>query len=286
MRQKHKTYRHSYSTVCFFICIITAFSCSHKHPIRDSDSSWGMPTQQQLTRANQRLENFQLVIRRPVLFYPYASLDAYHIATSTPTFSRAQTRITDNEASIHAVLNQMFQWDEDLLLHELCHVAIIDLWPSTHKAFKAEIPMWFKEGLCSVVAQQTSKRMPLTHAIHKTYELLGRMPTLHDLESLFAGSHDVAYSLAHYFILAHLPQLTSSFERRVQEKILPRSMQQKNPNTGLITSNFIQLWEQHFHELPERTWIVWWEKVCASKSPGSISPDTRLRPVDFDLYKN
>lgn len=75
------------------------------------------------------------------------------------------------------------------LAHELCHAAIYQSFGTEERARGAQIPRFFEEGVCSVVAGQ--KRMPRD-------ELLARAPAQPFDAALFSNDPDVAYAAAHH----------------------------------------------------------------------------------------
>lgn len=77
------------------------------------------------------------------------------------------------------------------LAHELCHAAIYQRFGTEKRARAAELPRFFEEGTCSVVAGQDARRMPKEHVV----ALAPPMPF--DV-AVFRGDPEIAYAAAHH----------------------------------------------------------------------------------------
>src|SRR5262249_42262530 len=86
---------------------------------------------------------------------------------------------------------------DELLLHELTHCLMYQRAGTAEDWRKREIPLWFREGMASVTAEQTYRWMALED-LAQFYEAHPEQDPVTDPDSLYQEQNQVVYGAAHH----------------------------------------------------------------------------------------
>lgn len=147
-----------------------------------------------LPLACQRLSHFSMGLRHPTEIRLHANRRDFRRATQ----KRAKwLRAWAGYRVIHILSPRQWQMDtRDIriarLAHELAHVALFQGFASEAQAQKKAVPIWFSEGMASVIAEQGNRRMPMNEVCRRAAD---KNPLVE--RALWRRNHHILYGAAH-----------------------------------------------------------------------------------------
>ncbi|MFZ5470426.1 MAG: peptidase MA family metallohydrolase [Myxococcota bacterium] len=129
---------------------------------------------------------------------------------------------------------------DELMLHELTHCVMYQLAATRTGWTRKEIPLWFREGMASVTANQ-EYRWPALEELARYYEKNPGTDPVGDPESLYQGQSDIVYGAAHhtfaFLVRRYGDAAVREVLRRMQEgAAFPEAFEQ---SVGLSAQTFI-----------------------------------------------
>ncbi|MEM1010369.1 MAG: hypothetical protein AAGJ35_15355, partial [Myxococcota bacterium] len=143
-----------------------------------------------------------------------------------------------------------YQWSlTKLLAHELTHVLMYQLCCRRRTWARQRIPLWFREGMASVTAQQQTLRYPL-HQLRRTFQKRTGRAIYANLENPRVWMHHqkLVYSYSHW-MFTHLQKSVGIHRLRMLLEKMRQGMTFSsafNQHTGLSERAFLHQFQSQF----------------------------------------